>query len=514
MGEAASPRQRTTMAYRLQSPINSFFLASNNDQLERAQVRAARVPATRLKATTFAAPSPPDPCLSKQQIIELQASYTLEAGVKIYSVRVDAVLSEAYKVLDGLGRASLEGEPVLVPETSVTKSDNVKVWQDRSHFKKNSGKKTSAQFDEGGAKGLLLNNLGVYGGCQVLFDSFEVPGKCKSCLQKNDNLDMIDISFAKESIEQMEKNILAKNEISPTLGDIICHFDEDNQRSSETFGVGQKFDARANVSGTSEVNKDNNSFGNFEPWAYNNDNESSIFNESFPNDSALHSDHQENDLCMSFKPDVDQSFENVTMFLFEGLGITSGRNMWAGPDHWKFQKYRSEDDIDFIKSLNRKRVDIFAPPKSLKSLLLPAKQAPCSSTLPEDCQYQPENLVKLFLLPNVTLKIWSIGCLGHLDLNLKFTSFTVEDSNTSKCYLISPSSRWGIIVQYDLEALHIYEDLTQNHLEWRKRIHICLLDISWSFPIDYQAAAVKDISPCLCFIYLLHLANEYGVMTK
>lgn len=56
---------------------------------------------------------------------------------------------------------------------------------------------TSAQFDEGGAKGLLLNNLGVYGGCRVLFDSFEVPGKCKSCSSQNDTSDMVDLSFAK-----------------------------------------------------------------------------------------------------------------------------------------------------------------------------------------------------------------------------------------------------------------------------------------------------------------------------
>lgn len=55
---------------------------------------------------------------------------------------------------------------------------------------------TSAQFDEGGAKGLLLNNLGVYGGCRVLFDSLEVPGKCMSDIQNN-KLDTVDLSFAK-----------------------------------------------------------------------------------------------------------------------------------------------------------------------------------------------------------------------------------------------------------------------------------------------------------------------------
>jgi condensin complex subunit 2 len=56
---------------------------------------------------------------------------------------------------------------------------------------------TSAQFDEGGAKGLLLNNLGVHGRCRVLFDSFEVPGKCKSFSSQNDISDIVDLSFAK-----------------------------------------------------------------------------------------------------------------------------------------------------------------------------------------------------------------------------------------------------------------------------------------------------------------------------
>lgn len=55
---------------------------------------------------------------------------------------------------------------------------------------------TSAQFDEGGARGLLMNNLGVYGRCRVLFDSWEVPGKCVSCDNEHDKSDTIDLSFA------------------------------------------------------------------------------------------------------------------------------------------------------------------------------------------------------------------------------------------------------------------------------------------------------------------------------
>lgn len=56
---------------------------------------------------------------------------------------------------------------------------------------------SSAQIGEGGAKGLLLNNLGIYGGCWVHFDSLDVPGNCRSCLGKNDVSALIDLSFAK-----------------------------------------------------------------------------------------------------------------------------------------------------------------------------------------------------------------------------------------------------------------------------------------------------------------------------
>ncbi|KAF3636061.1 hypothetical protein FXO38_11496 [Capsicum annuum] len=56
---------------------------------------------------------------------------------------------------------------------------------------------TSAQFDEGGAKGLLLNNLRVYGDCHVLFDSFKIPGKSVPEATRDDGIISIDICCAK-----------------------------------------------------------------------------------------------------------------------------------------------------------------------------------------------------------------------------------------------------------------------------------------------------------------------------
>lgn len=63
------------MANDIQSPA-LFVLSSNNDQLERAQARAARAAANRRKAATVVEltglPSPPgDTGLSEEQVIEL-----------------------------------------------------------------------------------------------------------------------------------------------------------------------------------------------------------------------------------------------------------------------------------------------------------------------------------------------------------------------------------------------------------------------------------------------------------
>lgn len=59
---------------------------------------------------------------------------------------------------------------------------------------------TTAQFDEGGAKGLLLYNLGVYGSCHVLFDSSEAPDKCILSDMRTEQAEAIDLSFAKGNI--------------------------------------------------------------------------------------------------------------------------------------------------------------------------------------------------------------------------------------------------------------------------------------------------------------------------
>lgn len=154
------------------------------------------------------------------------ASGAVEAGVKIYSSRVDSVATEAYKVLSNLSRANNKDgarpclfrvpndSPILehhlirtstlahLPGGEEDAADTEGVEDDAedagprkrkirsggSTLESNSDnlnlkdleyqittdplfQKTSASFDEGGAKGMLLNNLSVQNGCQIVFDS-------------------------------------------------------------------------------------------------------------------------------------------------------------------------------------------------------------------------------------------------------------------------------------------------------------------------------------------------------
>ncbi|KAK4576038.1 hypothetical protein RGQ29_026837 [Quercus rubra] len=636
--EPLSPKptaQRGTTANRLQSPTSPLFLGSNDDQLERAQARAARAAANRRVApstTSAATNTTTDPYLSKEQIVDLfhnciklasenkinqkntwelklidhlseiikvesendtetnfqKASCTLEAGVKIYSVRVDSVHSEAYKVLGGINRAGIEDE-----QETIIDGDN---GQDTAHSKKETARKisplstlessfealnvkkfdvafsvdplyhqTSAQFDEGGAKGLLLNNLGVYGGCRVLFDSFEVPGKCKSCSSQNDTSDMVDLSFAKESIEQMVVNMRATNEISPTLKEIISQFDNDNQRPSQTFNVGQQSDATADAYDANEVDFDSNLFGNNDAWTFDHEAETSSVNQSSSFGDPSFQSHEESDPYTMCEPDVGDRFEKVFMFLFQGLGITSKQNAWAGPDHWKYRRSKedtpapesgstvtnkrtkkkilTEVDIDFTNSLDKEADDIFLPPKNPKSLLLPANRAPTSNRLPDDCHYQPENLVKLFLLPNVlclgkrTQKFSDANSWqGNNDFDEALPSWdngsVLSDQYDDGCVhndvedldgLVSQPRRVNKIeVQYDKTSkqvdVHALKETLWGQIQESTEVPepVCEDTISFrhllsTFPAECQAAAPEDISPHLCFICLLHLANEHGL---
>lgn len=80
----------------------------------------------------------------------------------------------------------------------------------------------------------------------------------------------------------------------------------------------------------------------------------------------------------------------------------------------KSNEKQAEPEINFTKALDKEMLDIFAPPKNPKLTLLPASTSLCNIRLPEDCHYQPEDLVKLFLLPNIKVCLFFILCDVYL----------------------------------------------------------------------------------------------------
>ncbi|CAO3646368.1 unnamed protein product [Cunninghamella echinulata] len=118
-----------------------------------------------------------------------RASCTLDGCVKIYTSRVDSVASETGKLLTGLADSSNGGDDLDM--------DREEGYERRARRRNNRSestllkdfssialkkldvdfsvdplfKKTSADFDEGGARGLLLNHLNLDQDCKIIFDS-------------------------------------------------------------------------------------------------------------------------------------------------------------------------------------------------------------------------------------------------------------------------------------------------------------------------------------------------------
>lgn len=662
-------KSRTPLKARTQSPARVLLLNNNDDEFERAQARAVRAAANRKKSLlgndgnggaggigrSISSQLRDEDLLDKDQILDLlqnciklasenkinqrntwelslidhlsdiikvddddtetnfqKASCTLEAGVKIYSLRVDSVHTEAYKVLGGINRTGTgdqndngngeEGENGVTDEDQSDGKKNFQKISDPSStlepsFESLNVKKfdvaftvdplyhqTSAQFDEGGAKGLLLNTLGVYNDCRIVFDSWDIPGKSikSGFTQNKESFETINISFIKDCIEQMVMDLQTKREISPTLKEILRLFDDPYRNSAEAILTMQNEDETLDSSLDNQESLDEE-VGMDEAFDVSTQDFECNGNGGVLKDDGLNSldsvsggavtsewlDNEEmgyGELELEYNKDLLS--EKTIDYLFLGMGVSSRSNAWAGPDHWKYRRVKdvqqssdvgneasSNDNklkrrkrepfsIDFLNRPDTETGSAFAPPKNQRSLLLPQSSSSGKTTLPEDCHYQPEGLVKLFLLP-------SVMCIGRH--GRKISDNSIENSNS-----FEPSGTWGnedgfepnwddaqgdieeefsnvkmvaqprkvqkIQVDYDKTSkqvdVHVLKKTLRGSMQdfWRAsemehdekpETIMSFKGLLSSLPPDCPAAAPEDISVHLCFICLLHLANEH-----
>lgn len=125
-----------------------------------------------------------------------KASCTLDGCVKIYTSRVDSVATETGKLLSGLADSSngggdgddesrQAGERRTRRKTQRSEATLLKDFSSIALKKFDLDfavdplfKKTSADFDEGGARGLLLNHLGIDQHCKIIFDASDATIEC------------------------------------------------------------------------------------------------------------------------------------------------------------------------------------------------------------------------------------------------------------------------------------------------------------------------------------------------
>lgn len=77
----------------------------------------------------------------------------------------------------------------------------------------------------------------------------------------------------------MVLNMRVKDEISPTLRDIVNKFDEGNKRPSDLYSSDQKSAEKADAAYEKEADFDDDAFENCGTWNYDHDDQKSVVDE-------------------------------------------------------------------------------------------------------------------------------------------------------------------------------------------------------------------------------------------
>ncbi|KAH8147427.1 uncharacterized protein LAJ45_08583 [Morchella importuna] len=429
-----------------------------------------------------------------------KASCTLDGCVKIYTNRVDSVATETGKLLSGLADSSSRkkgrggddeedgsdaeaedgdgnGEGVKRPRRKAQRSSEATLAKDfhTLQIKKLElefsvdplFKKASADFDEGGAKGLLLNHLSIDNNGKIVFDSSDdkkaeeeeeeikeeedededgtpkpkpapeekaeepededipidisvLAARFFPDLSRLDNQDIcpslkgfefgdsagaLDIPFLKALEERADEELQDGDDgASDNGGDMAFGFDDG-------YGVG--------------VESDGLGFGEGgEVWA----NETiADAAERFMSPAkrptmmglggADGEEERFGEVDGDYRVGFGDSAEGILSYFDEAL-----KKNWAGPEHWRIRKIKDSTksnaapvrvrkeketfEIDFMDPAGDIPADVFAPPKARSATTLPKRdQQPKSRyLLPDDKLFNSRQLLKLFLKPKSSIQ--------------------------------------------------------------------------------------------------------------
>lgn len=368
-----------------------------------------------------------------------KASCTLDGCVKIYTSRVDSVVSETGILLNGLTESSAQKTRALVEEFEEGNSEKPKKKTSRSevtlakdfsslnakNFELDFSvdplfKKTCADFDEGGARGLLLNHLPTQGNGRLIFDAS-------------------DATLATDSLDQAETPVTQERAFL-NLGPLIDRFFEGNDSDKQlcpsltNFQFGSSLSLDLNdlkhlqdenyeaSDGVPDIGEDHEDFFD-EPTGINGDMSFATFAQQAidePVDNEPHSDEQNDQENVVLQPKAGILAESDNIFSYFDSRFVKN---WSGPEHWKLKPIPRVDsgtpssqepktkvekslfEIDFLNpnsKVDMKTIFVTGD-ASIENIKLLDKSEE-SYVLPEDHHFFSNNFLSLFTKPGLSLK--------------------------------------------------------------------------------------------------------------
>ncbi|KAJ3000389.1 hypothetical protein HDV02_005749 [Globomyces sp. JEL0801] len=346
-----------------------------------------------------------------------KASYTLDGCVKVYTSRIDSVDSETKNLLLGLVDKDVEDETNPGDSSKQTKRRKqlAKTLEENENLTTDTFEvdlvadplfqKTAADFDEGGAKGLLLSHLDISIDGKIIFDAGDsAHSSSPTIVDKTTEIDMFGL---KEKFGSSMSHIWDQ-EVCPTFSSFKFNSAENEEYSYQPNREDFYADQFEEISDLDVPNLpapdfDDESVHDMAPMDDNGWDDS-------------HVDERNNSIMLMIENTEAKTDDNI----FTYFGKMKTRN-WAGPEYWKSRARHTTVEKQPKAPVKRKPkvmlnftdcepIDpamLFA--KSKTTTLLPKssqlqKGGEDMYLLPEDLKYDSERFMSLFLKPTMKVK--------------------------------------------------------------------------------------------------------------
>ena len=572
-----------------------------------------------------------------------KASCTLDAGVKIYASRVDSVHTETFKVLGGLSRSATAQQQEEEGEGDGEEAEEGGEGGGEDGATKEAGKKgrrggaptleapeahtsttlesavvvdplfhkTSAQFDEGGAKGLLMHALCVHRGCDTVFDSDEVPDYGGVTAPGGDNPlgdIVLDCSALAPALARAQAALggasgFAGLRFTPALRSLEALMPGAPRRTPAEATAAPEAPVVVDVGSAAAAWADGGLFS-CPPAAEEHAASAALFEDDmytggdFGGGGGFDDDEDEEDSGNNENAAPAGAAQGaggrfrlgntgVLEWVAAGGAEVVTRHAWAGASHWRFRAAPSAPGsgdangstengdaaagaaakgrkakkgpftIDFTAKLPDLDAALFAPPTSKKeSTVLVGERTPADTLLPADLRYTARQLTRLFLKPDASPA--SFGAAGEARDEAAAGGREVDAGGAYDDDDGGDGGGWGDAGGWDgeddtvgyagpvgdagdaapetglLSAPRRVEKIQVKYARSAKVVDVRALkaalwnglqagatrskDGSVSFGDLLEgvtaacgAGALDDLSVHMCFICVLHLANEHGL---